>query len=408
MNVKECIKGSIRQLMGNKLRSFLTMLGMFIGIASVIMILSVGAGLEGAIAKQVRDIGSGAMYIEVKDTQPQYLVTQEDLEVIRSMPEVEKAVARTYTYGSGITNYKQETKTLYVSGIAHDYGEASPITIEQGRMFTKQEEDAKANVAVVSDTFSKVMYGNLESPLGKIIELELGGQKEIFEIIGVYDTGENVEITPEESLRGRIYLSFAKMDQLVGTGDLRAHSIYLMIDEAYDSQQVGYQIGRLLDKRHNTKNGYNVQTILQQAEQINSILGMVTTFIGFVAAISLLVGGIGIMNIMLVTVKERTREIGIRKAIGATNQEVLRQFLIEAVILTLIGGIIGLILGYLGGNLIIMIMNTLDLGMVLEAHLKASMVIFSVGVSSLIGIVFGVYPAKQAAKLDPIEALRYE
>jgi putative ABC transport system permease protein len=174
-----------------------------------------------------------------------------------------------------------------------------------------------------------------------------------------------------------------------------------MVHEDYNPTEVAYQIGRLLDKRHSTKNGYTVQSIMQMTDQIDSILSMVTGFIGLVAGISLVVGGIGIMNIMLVTVKERTREIGIRKAIGATNREVLQQFLIEAVILTILGGIIGMFLGYFGG---------LGVGALIgiEASLTVDMIIFSVGTSSAIGIIFGVYPAKQAAKLDPVEALRYE
>ncbi|MHC1747871.1 MAG: ABC transporter permease [Cellulosilyticaceae bacterium] len=402
MNLKECVKGSIQQLLSNKLRTFLTMLGMFIGIGAVIMVLSIGAGVKDKMSGLFSDIGKGSLQINVSNYDSEYMMTQDDLEVIRQIPEIKEVVAFDNGYGTKLRTYKDEDKTMYIGGIPYNFGDVQHIEIVAGRNISKAEDTMKANVLLVSDTFAKIIHGksNPNDALGETVELTIGGVTSSFEIIGLMKT-ETFPGMPEDSMPLTAYIPFSTLDQIVGIGDQRTYSAVAVVKDEYNPNEIGYQVQRLLDKRHSTKNGYKVESAMKMIEQIDSTMTMVTSFIGLVAAISLVVGGIGIMNIMLVTVKERTREIGIRKAIGATNKEILRQFLIEAMILTLLGGVVGMLLGYFGGAIVGAVVK-------LNVKLTASMIIFSVGTSSAIGILFGVYPAYQASKLDPVEALRYE
>ena len=402
MNLKECVKGSIQQLLSNKLRTFLTMLGMFIGIGAVIMVLSIGAGVKDKMSGLFSDIGKGSLQINVSNYDSEYMMTQDDLEVIRQIPEIKEVVAFDNGYGTKLRTYKDEDKTMYIGGIPYNFGDVQHIEIVAGRNISKAEDTMKANVLLVSDTFAKIIHGksNPNDALGETVELTIGGVTSSFEIIGLMKT-ETFPGMPEDSMPLTAYIPFSTLDQIVGIGDQRTYSAVAVVKDEYNPNEIGYQVQRLLDKRHSTKNGYRVESAMKMIEQIDSTMTMVTSFIGLVAAISLVVGGIGIMNIMLVTVKERTREIGIRKAIGATNKEILRQFLIEAMILTLLGGVVGMLLGYFGGAIVGAVVK-------LNVKLTASMIIFSVGTSSAIGILFGVYPAYQASKLDPVEALRYE
>lgn len=403
MTLKECVKGAFAQMSSSKMRTFLTMLGMFIGIGSVILVLSLGAGVRGKLMDQFKDIGQGAINIQANDWSPEGLINMNDMEMIKAMPEIKTALMCSSTYGSNISDYKNDTKTVRLQGVPYNFEEVQYFEIVAGRNYTEMEEKAKTNLIVVGDTFAKVIYGrsDLDFLIGKTIELELNSQSHSFEIIGVFKTNVNLETTPVEQMSVYGQIPFETFDQITMYGDIRAPYAYTMAKEGVDTTEVAYQISRLLNKNHSVKEGFTAQSLTQFTEQLDGIMGMVTSFISLVAAISLLVGGIGIMNIMLVTVKERTREIGIRKAIGATNKEIKRQFLVEAMILTIIGGIIGLMLGYFGGLIVGAIAK-------LQIELTLGMVIFAVGTSSAIGIIFGVYPAKQAAKLDPIEALRYE
>ncbi|ONI44326.1 hypothetical protein AN640_00195 [Candidatus Epulonipiscium fishelsonii] len=401
MSLKECIKGAFQQLLGSKLRTFLTMLGMFIGIGSVIMVLSVGDGVTAMVNDTFSDIGKGTVMIELKDTRYEYLITKEDIEAIEEMKEVDTAVAYDTTV-EWPRNYKDEERMLQILGVPYNYDAIQHIEIVAGRMTTKAEDRAKAKVVVLSDKYGPVMFGHsdAETILGKTIEISVNGYTDSFEVIGLVESVDFPGM-PEEHIPLFAYMPYTAMTQLVGNKSEKTYLAGVKVNDAYDPNEIAYQIGRFLDKRHRTDGNYNATAAVQIIDQINSVLDMLTLFISFVAGISLLVGGIGIMNIMLVTVKERTREIGIRKAIGATNGEILTQFLVEAIILTWLGGLIGLLFGYSGGLLVGALMD-------MTVTLTPIMIIFSVGTSSFIGITFGVYPAYQASKLDPIEALRYE
>ena len=402
MNLIECVKSAVNQLLGNKMRTFLTMLGMFIGIGSVIMVLGVGAGVKDMMMSTFKDVGKGSVMIQVNNWSPEYMVNQDDLQAIGEMKEVKEAILYTENWSDVIKDYKDEDKWVMFAGVPYNMDVVQKLTIVEGRMFTEKEETAKTNVCVVSETYAKAIMGstNPKDAIGETVELKIAGEKHSFEIIGLVEQ-MTFPGMPEDMMPLVIYLPFATMDQITNFGDLRSFMAAFMTEEGYDPNEVAYQVGRLLDKRHNVQKGYSTQSATSMIGQLDTVMSIVTGFISFVAAISLLVGGIGIMNIMLVTVKERTREIGIRKAVGASNGEIMRQFLVEAIILTVLGGIIGMILGYAGAA-------ALGGAFGLNVVLTPSMITFAVGTSSAIGIIFGVYPAKQASKLDPVEALRYE
>ena len=402
MNLIECIKSAISQLLGNKMRTFLTMLGMFIGIGSVIMVLGLGAGVKDTMMSTFEAIGKGTVMISVSDYKPENMITQSDLGVIREMEEVEDAVLVGDNWYSTIKDYRKEDKTIVFAGAPYNISIVEEVDITSGRMYTEAEEQAKANVCVVSDTYAKVILGSGDPTraIGQMLELDIAGEKHEFEIIGIKKE-MSFPGMPEDMMPLITYIPFETMDQITNFGDSRSYRGGFKVKEDYNPNEVAYQVGRLLDKRHNTQNAYQTQSASSMLDQMNTVMSVVTGFISFVAAISLLVGGIGIMNIMLVTVKERTREIGIRKAVGASNKEIMRQFLVEAIILTVLGGIIGMLLGYMGAY-------ALGGAFGVTIGLTPGMILFAVGTSSAIGIIFGVYPARQASKLDPVEALRYE
>ena len=398
----ETIKNAIAQLWGNKLRTFLTMLGMLIGIGSVIIILGLGEGLKGYIMGQFGDVGKGTIEVRCYDSVNEHLLGDEDVEMMKDIPEVKDAMLIHQNYVGVTQNYKKEDKMLLLYGLPYNYEEIQSLRLRFGRMFNEKDEQVRANVIIVEDNFARLMFKKSDPAyvIGKSIDVLVGGEKQSFEIIGVTKSFYP-SVCPDEMVMPIVYMPFATMDQYVMDGQRKTAFMAVLINDDCEVKEFTKPIRKLLEKQHAAEDAYGVNATIEDIEAFDTVMNTVNLFVSVVAAISLLVGGIGIMNIMMVTVRERTREIGIRKALGATDKQIMTQFLIEALILTMIGGVSGLVIGYVGCVLIAGAMSV-------TPHLTGGMIAFSVGVSSVIGIVFGVYPAYRASKLDPVEALREE
>ena len=400
--MRETLKNAISQIKGNKLRTFLTMLGMLIGIGAVIIILSLGEGVKGFVNGKFSSVGKNVIQIQTLSQTADNLISQEDLEVLEQIPEVKKTYPVHMQYMGMGKDYNNKTKPLMLFGLPHDYEEIQSLNLKYGRMFIEQDESLKSNVIIVEDNFAEIMFNVKDSKyaIGKSVDITLGGEVQTFEIIGVAKS-QYPSAAPKEMIMPVIYMPFPTADLYLNGSLNKSYTAVIMIKDEYEAADYSESIKKLLEKRHGKEDIYIVVSMLEATDTFNTVLDTLNLFTAVVAAVSLLVGGIGIMNIMTVTVKERTREIGIRKALGATNKQILFQFLIEAIILTLLGGISGLMVGYFGG---LMIASAVGV----SAQLTAGMIAFSVGTSSMVGLTFGVYPAYKAAKLDPVEALREE
>lgn len=398
----ETIKNALSQLWGNKLRTFLTMLGMLIGISAVIIILALGQGMNDEMNSQFAGIGKSTLQVNVIDGVNEHKLGQEDVETLKAIPEVKDVVLMHDAYMGMTKDAKKADKMVMIYGIPYNYEQIQSLNLRYGRMFGQRDEQVKSNIIIVEDNYARIMCKKRDPEyiLGKSVEMTIGGEVHSFEVVGVAKS-QYPSSCPDEMVVPIIYMPFATMDQYTMDGRGRSSMAGIIIEDGYDANEYTKPIQKLLEKQHAAEDAYRVTSIISQVDAITDVLNTVNLFVSVVAGISLLVGGIGIMNIMMVTVKERTREIGVRKAIGATDQQIMLQFLVEALILTLIGGLSGLVIGYVGGILIAQIIQ-------INAKLTLGMVVFAVGISSAIGIIFGVYPAYRASKLDPVEALREE
>lgn len=399
---------AIDSVLANKMRSFLTMLGIIIGIAAVIAILGVGNGATDEITGTFNNLGASTISLSVTDeaTESEPITENDILALKEAIPEIERISPDKTTMASIQSDF--ESRQSIVSYGTPDLQYTNQVmesTIVSGRYFNQNDYADGKNVIVISEDTASALFNGRTEVLGEQIKLvgNSGNQLDLT-VIGI------VEGTFQD-LQGSFDLSqmplyaaipLTTMEKLNPTlGGIDSLTIQVTDKDAIES--VSTQIVRILETRHDAvgENWYSATNFLQALDQVDQVLSLFINFIAAVAGIALLVGGIGVMNIMLVSVTERTREIGTRKALGATTRTILVQFLMESVILCLIGGTIGLILGILlatGVSNALNIVPNITIGSVLLVLLF----------SSAVGIFFGLYPARKAAKLDPIEALRYE
>lgn len=406
MNTRDILQETFISLSSNKARSGLTMLGIVIGIASVIAMTAIGTGAQNSISSSIQSMG--ANLIVVSPGAPRgagqqvnqgrgsaKTLTMQDVALLTKLDSV-KAVAAEVSGRYQVTAKGTNTNTS-VTGVTSSYTDVRNIQIEQGNFISDQNNQSGAKVAVLGPTAATDLFSDGTDPVGQIIRIK-GTQ---FKIIGVTKTkGGSGFQNPDDM----IYVPITTAQRFL-SGDQYVSSISISAESSEVMTSLQSDITSHLLVEHNISDPTLADfSTINQADIIataSSITGTLTTLLAAIAGISLVVGGIGIMNMMLTTVTERTREIGLRKAIGAKRQDINRQFLIEAVILTFIGGFIGIILGW--G--IAFFVNYFG---VLQAVVSIKSVLLAFGVSALIGIVFGYYPAQRASKLNPIEALRYE
>ncbi len=407
MGIKQSFVLAVKSLLTSKVRAVLTMLGIIIGIASVIMIISIGNGVRSSVNEELENMGGGLIAIYTNDNEEGNDVkfTEEDFALIKEkVQHVKGATAQYGYYGATARGRKGSDFMAVLNGgnTALQYAIGSE-PIVRGRYFSQSECDAASMVCVITESAARSLFGTTDV-VGMSFELTLWDVSQDLRIVGIrQDTPAGLISAMSGSGYLQVEMPLSAMASGYGLWIGEFSQLYVVAESSEYVTQVAADTINLLENRYNVRgeNKIMMESFADYSAQYDQILSMLTLFISFVAAISLLVGGIGVMNIMLVSVTERTREIGIRKSLGARTKSILLQFLAEAGIITLIGGLIGILLGALGARAVCGAMG-------FAAQINVSTVIIAAAFSSGVGIFFGIYPARKAAKLSPIEALRHE
>jgi len=434
MQLWESIIIALRALTINKLRTILTMLGIIIGVAAVIALVSIGNGVRQRMNSMVTSMGTNLLTVssgqgmggpggggpggpppgEEDDSQSDLKekaaepLTMRDIEALSDPSQVSHLVAVAPTYGVGsqsVIRDQAEAKSVSITGVSADYESVRNVTLERGRFINESDVEQRARVAVIGSEVAEKLFATNESPVGETIRIS--GMT--FEVVGVLPaSGEGGFGNPDNTVLVPLSTAQTRLGHAGAfRGSLKVSNAYIQVDSENNMDAAEAEVTAVLRERHRLgdeyKNDFRISNQAQMLEFGNTMATTLTAFLGSIAGVSLLVGGIGVMNIMLVSVTERTREIGIRKAVGARRRDIMLQFLVEAMVLSLIGGFMGIALGYGIARLLPVLISELR-----STVVTMNSILLATGFSAAIGLFFGVYPATRAARLRPIEALRYE
>lgn len=412
MLFSENFKIAIRALRANKLRSILTMLGIVIGVATVVALLAIGNGATASITNQIQNTGSNLLTISAGRQQAGFggggfsrqesSLYYDDFELLENnlINNVSAIVATVQS--SHTVKFEDESFSATIVGVMEDQKNVNSLTVSNGRFITDRDNSAQSSVVILGSSIAEDLFGNV-SPIGKTISIN--GLS--FQVVGILESKGSSFNSPDENIYVPIETGYSKLfsDTALNDGKKTINNITVSVEtsEAMDTvtAQIEYMLRRSHDLKPSEESDFNINNQTDTLETLNSVTQTLTIFLGAIAGISLLVGGIGIMNIMLVSVTERTKEIGLRKAVGATKNQILTQFLIETITLSLLGGVIGILLG-------VSIASIFTATGLITAVVTANSIFLAFFFSLLIGIFFGIYPAFQAASLHPMVALRYE
>ncbi len=416
MNFSESLKIAIKCIKVNWMRSLLTMLGIIIGITSVIMIVGAGTGVRDYIVGLIQDMGSNAVLVSVDETQAtdnDYITLDDVANIKKKVKDVERCSPMLMGFGRATIDKTATEATVMMIGVNSDVQFAMTSTCEHGRFFNDEEYDANAPIAVMGIESAKSVYG-YEDVTGESVTVTSSGTSMKIKVCGVANVDglasslggsggmSNMFKSSSDKPVIALFMPCTTLTQITG-GESHLGSVFVIAEEGADYDAVGNATVNYLKAAHsNYENGmYTAQNMATYIEIVDIVMKVLTIFIAGVGAISLVVGGIGVMNIMLVSVTERTREIGIRKSLGAKTGVITMQFLTESIILCLIGGLIGVLLGVAGAFGACAIID-------IQPKISIWLVLLALLFSSGVGLFFGIYPARKAAKLSPIDALRSE
>ena len=404
MNFSESFKQAMDSLKANKLRSILTMIGIIMGVFSIITIMALGSAAEAYMNSQFEKIGANTVTISYKkmNIDKKDWLRMDDLETVKRIAPEIKNIATSQTK-SGNLRVGDETKDAIIYAVSSQYKSFNLIEMAEGRFINEFDISSRAKVIIIDESFVKKYFREGQSVVGEKITLKTPwGTTVTLKIIGVKKSGDDLfeSMYSSDMIPAFVYMPITTIQSIYPNSD-RLESIMVSLVDKDKLRDVGKRIVKALEMKHGSDDVYMAQNSADLQQAFSDVLGVISSVLLVIAIITLIVGGIGIINILLVSVTERIREIGIRKALGAQKKDIILQFITESIIMTGVSGLVGIIIGVIAGGIIssmIKIPPIIDLKVITLAFLG----------SVALGLIFGVYPAKRAADLDPIESLRYE
>jgi putative ABC transport system permease protein len=401
MQISEAVSFSFQALRANRLRTFLTALGLIIGNASVILVVTISLASKNLILDQIRGIGSNLVYADYEAGGQNTAQVEADFVKLSDVQAIRDRLGNSIIAAAAVMNSNDQivvngkVRTVTVDGVDQDYAKVRNLLILRGRTFDDSDISLREHVAMLTDKLAIRIFGSQDAAINQTIKIS----QLQFTVIGTFrektSTFGQGEITDETILIPVTVMRYFMQYE-------RINPVYIQVRNAADVPLVTQEVNTILEHRHRAGAKYNVQNLSAILDTANQIATVLTIVLIIVSAIALVISGIGIMNIMLVTVTERTREIGLRMAVGASRREVLLQFLVEAVLISLIGGAIGIVLGLALPLSVQVITNRI------HVPISPLSILVAFAVSFTVGVAFGLLPARRASQLNPTEALRYE